>query len=361
MRWVLIFWLLLIPLTSIADTLRVGVYNTGLSRKGPGLLYRDIVEDRGEDIAAVISVIQEVRPDILLLLDFDFDAEGRAVTALTDRLAKTGNLLSYPYWFARLQNSGVQTNLDLDGDGKDREPEDALGYGWFAGDGAMALISRYPFGADEVEDFVEFLWRDLRGADLPTHSDGTPFPREEAQRAMRLASKSFWRVPVDVNGQQISILASHASPPVFDGPEDANGKRNKDEIRFWSDYLAKTDLSNFVLLAGLNADPNDGDGAHGAVRDLLKDPKLQDPLPRSDGAAAATETNRNKGHKTDHALDTVSWRSAGNLRVDYVLPSIDLKVQASGVFWPKQDDPLVKLLETAGSAHRLVWVDIALP
>ena len=29
----------------------------------------------------------------------------------------------------------------------------------------------------------------------------------------------------------------HPTPPVFDGPDDHNGTRNHDEIRFWSDYI----------------------------------------------------------------------------------------------------------------------------
>ena len=34
------------------------------------------------------------------------------------------------------------------------------------------------------------------------------------------------------------FLVSHPTPPVFDGPEDRNGRRNHDEIRFWADYIS---------------------------------------------------------------------------------------------------------------------------
>jgi 3-phytase/alkaline phosphatase D len=53
----------------------------------------------------------------------------------------------------------------------------------------------------------------------------------------------------------------------------------------------------------------------------------------------------------------------GNLRVDYVLPSSNLTVCGSGVFWPPASDPLRRLAEddaAKGSDHRLVWVDVAL-
>ena len=36
----------------------------------------------------------------------------------------------------------------------------------------------------------------------------------------------------------LHVLASHPTPPTFDGPEDRNGRRNHDEIRFWADYIS---------------------------------------------------------------------------------------------------------------------------
>ena len=49
------------------------------------------------------------------------------------------------------------------------------------------------------------------------------------------------------------------------------------------------------------------------------------------------------------------------MRADYVLPSTPLNVMGSGVFWPKSDDPLFRLIKDrqSSSDHRLVWVDIA--
>jgi hypothetical protein len=51
------------------------------------------------------------------------------------------------------------------------------------------------------------------------------------------------------------------------------------------------------------------------------------------------------------------------MRVDYVLPSRDLEIAASGVFWPKADDAGAALLSVGAalaSRHRLVWVDVIL-
>ena len=54
-----------------------------------------------------------------------------------------------------------------------------------------------------------------------------------------LSSKSHWDVPVRIGSTTLHLLASHPTPPAFDGPEDRNGRRNHDEIRFWSDYLRR--------------------------------------------------------------------------------------------------------------------------
>ena len=49
----------------------------------------------------------------------------------------------------------------------------------------------------------------------------------------RLATTGFWDVPVETPSGQLHLLAWHATPPVFDGPEDRNGRRNHDEAAFW--------------------------------------------------------------------------------------------------------------------------------
>ena len=114
-----------------------------------------------------------------------------------------------------------------------------------------------------------------------------------------------------------------------------------------------------VVLGNLNADPNDGQGLREGIAALLAHPRLQDPRPSSPGGAAAA----NPGQAGPPALDTADWRDEdgpGNLRTDYVLPSRDLAVSASGVLWPAPGDPLAEAA-AAASAHRLVWVDLALP
>jgi hypothetical protein len=67
-------------------------------------------------------------------------------------------------------------------------------------------------------------------------------------------------VPIDFDGRIIHLLASHPTPPMFDGPEDRNGMRNADESGSGTDYVAGTDTSWIVddaaVTGGLAPTPN---------------------------------------------------------------------------------------------------------
>ena len=334
------------------DTLRIATYNTELQRDGPGLLLRDILRGGDEQVDAVISVITTVAPDILVIQGFDYDLTGAALGAFAEALSDQG--ASYPYLFANRPNTGMATGLDMDGDRRRGDPRDAQGYGRFSGQGGMAILSRFPVIDDGVQDYSDMLWRDFPDALLPETAAG-PFPSEEAQAIQRLPTTAHWVVPLDVPGLgRIDLLTFHASPPVFDGPEDRNGKRNHDEIRFWQLYLdgvfGPVPPGAFALLGDTNQDPVGGPGIKSAIRGILADPRLQDPKPSSAGSAAIT----------GDPYDTADWDDPvpGNLRVDYVLPSAGLTVTDSGVWWP---DPATEAgqIASAASRHKLVWVDIS--
>ncbi|HHH89666.1 MAG TPA: endonuclease/exonuclease/phosphatase family protein [Aliiroseovarius sp.] len=345
----LLAWL---ALPAAAGVLRIATFNTELARKGPGLLLRGILRGEDAQIAAVVAVIRAVRPDILLLQGFDWDLDQVALTAFRDRLAADGGPL-FPYLYAPRPNSGVATGLDMDGNGRLNEPRDAQGYGRFTGQGGMALLSSLPIDLAAARDFSAFPWRDLPGALLP-QKGGVPFPSAEAQAAQRLSSAGHWDVPVILpDGSRLHLLAFHATPPVFDGPEDLNGRRNHDEIMFWPLLLDGTlpfapPGGPLVLLGDANQDPVDGEGLKDAIRALLTDSRLSDPAPTSPGAAALGD-----------ATDTVDWDdpTPGNLRVDYVLPGHGLRVVGSGVWWPAPGTPEADTA-AAASRHRLVWADI---
>lgn len=331
------------------QVMRVATYNTDLHRKGPGLLLRDI--RAGEDqVLAIAQVIAHARPDVIVLQGVDYDLDLLALRALAVRVGEAG--WDMPHAFALRPNSGMATGVDLDGDGRLGGPRDAQGFGFFSGQGGMAILSRHPVDQTGVRDFSSLLWRDLPGANPPLS--------DEALSVQRLSSVGHWVVPLRVGNQTVQVLAFHATTPAFDGPEDRNGWRNHDEIAFWRHYLdgafQAPPAGAFVLAGNANLDPVDGDGRHEAIRMLLDDARLRDPRPARSGAAS-----QGQGHGGDPRLDTAAWDAPdpGHLRVSYVLPSANLTVLDSGVFWPAPDDEMAQWVDRA-SRHRLVWVDLAL-
>ena len=309
--------------------MRVASYNTELARKGPGLLLRDIEAGDDPEIAAILDVLIRADADVIALQGFDYDLQGLALAAFADVLGR--NVAPYPYRFAAPPNAGRMTPHDLNADGKTGGPRDAQGYGRFFGQGAMALLSRHPIVMADVQDFSALLWRDLPGNLYPMTTAG-PWGREAAHAAQRLPSHGAWIVPIDHPSLgRIQIGTFHATPPVFDGPEDRNGRRNHDEVIFWQHILeghfGPPPKTAFVLMGDANLDPAKGDGRSEAITTLLTHPTLQDPLP---------------------GVPTVAWKKVGKMRVDYILPSTDWVVAGAGVITTDQSP----------SRHKLVWVDL---
>ena len=341
---------------AMAEPVRIATYHAELGQKGPGVLISKLLKGDAQ-VEAVVEVIAFAAPDVLVLNGIDWDMGGHALAALADRLHEAG--VDYPHRFAALPNAGLESGLDLDGNGRLGEARDAQGYGAFTGAGGMAVLSRLPLG--EVRDFSAFLWADLPGA-IPPEIDGAPFPSAEAAAARRLSSVAHWDVPVMTGGGPVHLLAFSATTPVFDGPEDLNGRRNHDEIAFWQ-RLLDGDLpfdppeGHVVIVGNANLDPVDGEGRKEAIRALIDDPRFTDPRPASPGGAAAATP----GQGGDPALDSADWDDPvpGNLRVDYVLPEASLPVTDAGVVWPAPEDEFAETVATA-SRHRLVWVDLAL-
>ncbi len=378
MRWFALLLVLFAAPAAAEGKLRIATYDVGFTRDGAGVLLRELEAEPDERIAGAVAVIQRVRPDILLLNGFDHDVRGRALDAFRALLGAGPEGIAYPHAYNGPINAGEPSGLDLDGDGLTMGWSDNWGWGKFPGNGGMALLSVHPVSVEDVRTFNGLLWTDLPGADLPRLEDGTLWPDAESGGRRRLASKGFWDVPVDIpSGATIHLLASSPTPPLFDGPEGANVKRNRDEIRFWTSYLAGQAFSDdqgrsagppeapVVVLGNLNKDPEDGAGAADGIAALLDLGRIRDVRPVSYGAALAVEEQGgvNISHKGAAKLDTADWndeRGPGNLRVDYVLPDRSLRVLGSGVFWPYPGGPLAEAAEAA-SAHRLVWVDIAIP
>ncbi|MEM7741911.1 MAG: endonuclease/exonuclease/phosphatase family protein [Pseudomonadota bacterium] len=367
--------------------LRVATFNVALYNPDrAGGLIAELELDNHRRTDAIKAIIDSVNPDILVVNEIDYDPDGRALDLFADLIDG-----GYGYRFALPSNTGVASWVDLDGDGRnDHAPgsqeygNDAFGFGRFPGQYAFGVVSRFPINEAAIRTFQNFLWKDLPDNLMPTD-----FYSEDAQEIFRLSSKTHADVPIDINGQTLHFVLAHPTPPGFDGREDRNGRRNHDEIRLLHDYITDHDatwliddngmsggLSSdafFVIAGDLNADPVDGDRVDGvsrhAIADLIGSSRVVDPQPHSTGGsdAAYEQGDANLGHDGDHTLDTgdFSDQRVGNLRVDYVLPSSNLEVLASGTFWPAPGEPGFELVgpgyPVVSSDHRLVWVDIRLP
>jgi Endonuclease/Exonuclease/phosphatase family len=369
---------------------RFATFNASLNRAAEGQLIADLSTPGNAQAQAAAETIQRVRPDVLLINEFDFDAQGQAARLFQRNYLSVGHNgaapIHYPFRFVAPSNTGIPSGFDLDNNGTVGGPNDAFGFGAYPGQFGMAVYSRFPILRHRVRTFQRFLWKDMPGALLPD-DPATPAPADwyspEELAVFRLSSKSHWDVPVLVGGEVVHALVSHPTPPVFDGPEDRNGTRNFDEIRLWADYVVPSRSrylyddqgrrgglargASFVIMGDQNSDPLDGDSIPGAAQQLLEHPRVNTSLtPSSPGGPeqAALQGGANLTHRSDPAFDTADFADVpgpGNLRADYVLPSRDLRMLDARVFWPLSSDPLFRLVGVfpfPTSDHRLVWVDL---
>jgi len=372
------------PATDAAPkTLRVATYNSSLySEKGAGLIARLRAGDASA--AKIAAVVQHQRPDLLLINEFDFDEAGIAADLFQQRYLEVPQrgqrAIRYPYRYIAPVNTGVPSGLDLDHDGKAGTANDAWGFGQHPGQYGMLVLSRYPIDAQHARTFRNLRWSAMPGAAQPIDpKTRQPWYRPEVWSQLRLSSKSHWDLPVRTPLGEIHFLVSHPTPPVFDGPDDHNGARNRDEIRLWNEYISPAPApwlcddagvcggiaadARFVIAGDQNSDPHDGDGSADAIPRLLANPRLQSqPFPRSEGAVAAARAvgGGNIGQKGPDAEDTGDFGPrVGNLHLDYVLPSTGLRIVDSGVFWPAPGEEGADWIDATD--HHMVWLDLANP
>jgi len=360
--------------------IRFASFNIAMGLDTDDELYRRLNSGDDEALKKVAAVIQKVRPDVLLLNEFDwydFDSTLLFIKNYLNKPQFGSDAISYVHSLSGAVNTGTNSGLDLNGNGVFAEPADAWGFGKFPGQYGMTVLSSYPIRLER--NFRLFKWSDMPDALVPRNPDGSTWYPDETWKQLRLSSKSHWDIAVTIEGQKVHFLVSHPTPPVFDGPEDRNGARNHDEIRLWADYIhpdrsayiyddsgltgGLPGETKFVIAGDLNADPIDGDSNVGAIAQLLEHPMIDAScVPTSKGGeeSSSLQAGKNLWHKGDPAADTADFNDTytGNMRIDYVLPSTTLNVVGCGVFWPTEGKPGHELSDV--SDHHLVWIDIKL-
>lgn len=421
-------------------TVRFATFNASLNRNFDGQMLDDLAglstdaqaANRAQQIRNVAEIIQRINPDVILINEFDYTTATRggktAPQLFQDNFlsaaqnnygaASAALPISFAHHVYVPSNTGVPSGFDLDNNGSIGGGNDAFGFGNYPGQFGFVIFSKHPIDQAAVRTFQTFLWKDMPGAVLPDNpATAAPSDYYSAQEleVLRLSSKNHVDVPVSIQGQTVHLLASHPTPPVFDGAEDRNGLRNRDEIRFWHDYVSGQNYMTddqgragglgtgaaYVLAGDMNADPFDGDATGDPASTYLMD-AARSLASETDGTITpaslggpiqgAADGGANNAHAGNPAFDTADFADGtpGNLRVDYVLPAAGMSIadagigrpedgtsDPTGVFWPAptvngEANPLWELVGRFGSGsspfnlysgfrssdHKAVWVDL---
>src|SRR5918992_2672488 len=131
-------------------TVRYATFNASLNRYRHGQLVEELADPSlrpagDRQVRTVAQIIQRVRPDILLVNEFDFDDDGRRGTSRSAELFQDNYLsesqngarpIGYRYRFTAPSNTGIPSGFDLDNNGEvDTSPgpggygNDAYGFG----------------------------------------------------------------------------------------------------------------------------------------------------------------------------------------------------------------------------------------
>ena len=393
---------------------RFATFNASLNRGAAGQALTDLSAPGNAQADAVAEIIQRVRPEVLLINEFDFytptaaHPDGPLVDAFRDNYLEIAHngaaAIDYPYSYVAPSNTGISSGFDLNNNGvTDTTPgdnpygDDSMGFGVFEGQFGMVVYSQHPILTDDVRTFQHFLWKDMPDALLPD-DPATPAAHDwynaDELAIFPLSSKSHWDVPIDIDGAVVHFLVSHPTPPGLRRPR---GPKRHEElgrdppvgrlhhpgaciVYIYDDDGTHGGLkpgSAFVIAGDQNSDPLDGDSIPGSIQQLLEHPLVNTSVtPTSDGGAYWSELQDvlNDTHETDPHEDTADFcdtpafppcSGPGNLRADYVLPRRSLKIVDAAVFWPFPPDELVRLtgagFPVPSSDHRLVWVDVRIP
>ncbi|PKG37656.1 endonuclease/exonuclease/phosphatase family protein [Psychromonas sp. Urea-02u-13] len=381
------------------------------------------VAEKVIQIRNVAAIIQTERPSVLMMGEFNNDGLGENQDAIngfrSNYLAVAQNGLGTtseekkmlaPIEFAYTENFSTNTGLlsefDLDRDGQNALPGDAWGFGFYHGQYAFGLLSQYPIDTDNIRTFQSFKWKDMPGENNPTITNcdelkytipvgmscGDEWYTPEAWAQKPLSSKNHVDAPILIptaTGEKVvHLLLSHPTPPVFDTLTENNKLLNRAEIEFWNDYISNADYiyddkgvmgglgsdASFVVMGDLNADPESGDGFLDSIQNLIKHERVN--IAATDGTYAPTSKGSTEcvEQKEGSCVDTKypdRITSTFGLRVDHAIPSSDLNITDSGVFWPASFEEGRLLMDDKrvgkwgngkdiSSDHRLVWIDATL-
>lgn len=375
-------------------------------------------------IRNVAAIIQKNRPDVLMMGEYNNDGSGEDLTALKgfqdnylsvaqsiDGAGGEANLepIEYPFAESYATNTGLNTEFDLDNNGTaGAMPGDAWGFGFYHGQYAFALMSKYEIDTANTRTFQNFKWKDMPDAinptiincddlsNVPGMSCGDSWYNDEEWAEVRMSSKNHVDAPIIIptaDGETvIHLLLSHPTPPVFEDLALKNKYLNQAEVQFWADYINNESYiyddagttgglmagEHFVVMGDLNLDaaPGAGDGFTETMKALHDDALVNQnvtngPLYPTSFGAAEYAANRSSAHPYPNRITAEFYNPYGGINADHTIPSASLNVIDSGVYWAASYEEGRKLFNDArigqygsgkdiSSDHRMVWLKIDL-
>jgi hypothetical protein len=355
-------------------------------------------------IRNIAAIIQSVRPDVLLLNEFNNDGLGEDYAALrgfqNNYLNHSQSLNSidggdlqepivYPFVQNFATNTGLSSGIDLNNNGfSASDPNDAFGFGFYHGHYAFALMSKYEIDTENMRSFQTFKRKDLPGAVMPVINvcDGSrDLPESlkcgdnwfnaQAWEALRLSSKNHVDAPILIPSQDgntiIHALLAHPTPPAFDTVSDNNKYRNSEENLFWLHYINESSEAqgadvvspiyddkgergglrgeNFVIMGDLNADAQirtGRDPRFNGIEQLMSSPMVNQTVAPADAEFTPSSQGAAQAElRRPHPFARTRTSTFG-ARADYSVPSASLRVVDSGVYW-----------QAEGEAGRLLFND----
>lgn len=365
-------------------------------------------------IRNVAAVIQKNRPNVLMMAEYNNDGTGENKAALIgfqdnylsiaqsiDGAGGEANLkpITFPYFESYSTNTGLASGLDLDNNGTIGGLGDDWGFGKYHGQYAFALMSQYEIDTDNTRSFQTFKWKDLEGAQIPTiticdnpakiptgMSCGDEWYSAEEWKQVRLSSKNHVDAPIIIpteNGEEVvHLLMSHPTPPVFDTGK--NKAQNAAEVKFWNQYIQGKELfyddagqnggladnAKFVIMGDQNLDPVAGDGISDVMQTLHRDPLVNQDVMNSELYPTSYGASEHAADKSLTHPKPNRISSTFGLGVDYAIPSANLNIVDTGVYWPASyeegrmlfndarisDDGADGDGKSVSSDHRMVWI-----
>ena len=146
------------------QTVRFATFNTALSRSEAGVLFNELSTGSCIQARCIATIIQEVKPDVLLLQEIDLpnggeDMEGshQLLDLLINKYFCLGGKNPLPanhfqYKYPIQVNTG-KTSPSLSPIGHSKKGHNAFGYGKHHGQYGMAILSKFPIIIEKIKTF----------------------------------------------------------------------------------------------------------------------------------------------------------------------------------------------------------------